>query len=455
MKKLYFILSFFVSILIFSQVPQGFTYQAIAFNSSGQPVANGNVSVRISILDNSATGTVLYTETHAKTTNSKGLVNLNIGQGSPTTGTFSAINWATNPKFIKVEMDPTGGTSYTNIGVNQLMSVPYANVSKTVYTDAGQGLTLVSPNGTRYILNVDDAGNLSLPTAGSSQNYPSQFYLYGTFNSYDASQALLINNISDFGKLGFKYFTAGTKIKFLSSANSNAQIFGIDGGNNLILNGNEYSISTNGFYKISLSRFTTSDLFNLKVVSTIPKVYYNSSTINPTYNSVLNTFTFLLSGVTSTNKLFNIDFDNSNYGDDLNDGTLDQLNSSNYIQLPNTTSVAKNYQVDLVLNFDGTGNYTIKDLGTTITVPTTSYLVGTFNSWDANTALQMTQLSSGIFKINYNFATGNQVKILTQKNWNVNYGGSNQILTYNGQNIIAPTATSLTVNYNNMTYTFN
>ncbi|AZA81354.1 hypothetical protein C1637_01920 [Chryseobacterium lactis] len=118
--------------VVFAQVPQGFTYQAIAFNPSGNPVANGNVSVKISILNNSVTGTNLYTETHSKTTNSKGLINLNIGQGTPVSGTFSGINWAINSKFIKVEIDPAGGTNYTSVGTNQLMSVPYAMTASKI-----------------------------------------------------------------------------------------------------------------------------------------------------------------------------------------------------------------------------------------------------------------------------------------------------------------------------------
>ena len=132
MKKLYFTLALIIYSLIYAQVPQGFSYQTIAFDASGAPINNGSVSLKISILDNSATGTVLYSETHAKTTNAKGLVNLNIGQGTPVSGTFSGIDWGTNPKFIKVELDPTGGTNYINVGVNQLMSVPYALVAGSI-----------------------------------------------------------------------------------------------------------------------------------------------------------------------------------------------------------------------------------------------------------------------------------------------------------------------------------
>ncbi len=132
MKKFYFIVTLFICTLIFAQVPQGFSYQTIAFNASGAPIANGTVALKISILENAATGTVVYSETHTKTTNAKGLVNLNIGQGTPVSGTFAGVNWGTNTKFVKVEMDPAGGTNYTNVGINQLMSVPYALVADKV-----------------------------------------------------------------------------------------------------------------------------------------------------------------------------------------------------------------------------------------------------------------------------------------------------------------------------------
>lgn len=132
MKKTITLLALFISILTFAQVPQGISYQAIALNSSGNPVVSSNVGIRLSVLDNSATGTVLYTETHTKTTNAQGLFNLVIGQGTPSTGTFSTINWGTNSKFLKVEMDATGGTNYVLVGTTQLLSVPYALVAGKV-----------------------------------------------------------------------------------------------------------------------------------------------------------------------------------------------------------------------------------------------------------------------------------------------------------------------------------
>ncbi len=61
-----------------------------------------------------------------KLTNAFGLVDLEIGKGTPVTGTFTGINWGDNDYFLKVEMDPNGGSSWQAMGTSQLLSVPYA-----------------------------------------------------------------------------------------------------------------------------------------------------------------------------------------------------------------------------------------------------------------------------------------------------------------------------------------
>ena len=137
MKKLLLLSALFISFLTFAQVPQGISYQAIALNGSGTPVVSSNVRVKLSILDTSATGTVLYSETQLKTTNPQGLFNLVIGQGTVVSGVFATINWATNSKFLKVEMDATGGTTYAPVGTTQLLSVPYAMHAGSVASIAG------------------------------------------------------------------------------------------------------------------------------------------------------------------------------------------------------------------------------------------------------------------------------------------------------------------------------
>jgi hypothetical protein len=109
-----------------AQIPQKINYQGIARNSSGAPLASTNIGLRLSIRNTTATGTITYQETQTATTNAYGLYNVAIGTGTVTVGTFLNINWGTGAKYLQVEVDPAGGTSYTDLGAHQLLSVPYA-----------------------------------------------------------------------------------------------------------------------------------------------------------------------------------------------------------------------------------------------------------------------------------------------------------------------------------------
>lgn len=144
MKKITLTLIFFLfTFLAFSQPPQAFSYQAIAYDGTGTLVTNP-ISLRISILEGSIAGTPVYTETFSGVpTTAQGVFSINIGGGTPTLGTFPAINWGSGSKFIKVEMDATSpgtGTTYFDVGANQLMSVPYALYSG----GAGNGVEMVT-----------------------------------------------------------------------------------------------------------------------------------------------------------------------------------------------------------------------------------------------------------------------------------------------------------------------
>ncbi len=115
-----------------AQSPEKMSYQAVVRNSSNQLVTNHAVGMRISILQGTANGTAVYTETQTPTSNANGLVTLEIGGGSIISGTFVSIDWSNGPYFLKTETDPTGGTNYSITGTSQLLSVPYALYAKTV-----------------------------------------------------------------------------------------------------------------------------------------------------------------------------------------------------------------------------------------------------------------------------------------------------------------------------------
>ena len=126
-KSLAIFVLVFLAVTLWAQSSQKISYQAVIRNSRNALVINSQVGIRISILQGSASGTVVYTEVQTPTTNGNGLLSVEIGSDID----FSTIAWENNIHFIKTEIDPTGGTNYTISGTSQLMSVPYALHAKT------------------------------------------------------------------------------------------------------------------------------------------------------------------------------------------------------------------------------------------------------------------------------------------------------------------------------------
>jgi len=114
-----------------AQIPEKMSYQAIIRSSSGELVTNKTIRMRISILQGSADGTVVFDEVQSPVTNAIGMVGVEIGGGIGTNGSLSGIDWANGPYFIKCETDPDGGSNYTITGISQLLSVPYTLHAKT------------------------------------------------------------------------------------------------------------------------------------------------------------------------------------------------------------------------------------------------------------------------------------------------------------------------------------
>lgn len=135
MKKILFSLCVLISThFAMAQTPQGFSYQAVARDNTGNPKANTSLVVKFSILNGTPQGSVLYAETHQAQSNAYGLFNLTIGQGQATSGTFfSAIDWS-GQKYLKVEID--GQLSSTT----PLLSVPYALYADKTNLKAGAGI---------------------------------------------------------------------------------------------------------------------------------------------------------------------------------------------------------------------------------------------------------------------------------------------------------------------------
>ncbi len=118
------------SLQILAQAPDMMSYQAVIRNAEHGLVANTQVSVQISILKGSPSGSTVFSESHHKTTNDNGLLSLEIGKGSKISGHISQIDWSDGPYYIRSETDPAGGSNYSISITSQLMSVPYALYAK-------------------------------------------------------------------------------------------------------------------------------------------------------------------------------------------------------------------------------------------------------------------------------------------------------------------------------------
>ena len=153
MKNLLLLLLIAFSSFIYGQAPDQINYQGVARNAVGNVLPNKKITIRLSIREGNGNGTILYSETRKITTNSFGLFNLAIGGpgADNSTGSISGIDWASDKKFIQVEIDPNGATSFINMGAAQLLSVPYALYAGTAGTGvlsgtAGGVLTGTYPN---------------------------------------------------------------------------------------------------------------------------------------------------------------------------------------------------------------------------------------------------------------------------------------------------------------------
>jgi uncharacterized protein (TIGR02145 family) len=179
MKKLFYLLT--ILAFGFTQAqPQKVNYQAVALTAGGQTVKNQAIKLRLSILDSSATGTVLYTETHRPTTDGAGQFSVFLGGGTVTVGAFSNILWNNGKdKFLKAEADVTGGTNYVLMGTSQIVSVPYALAAGSLK----EGATITGANGSQYTLTVGANGptwNLTNPnvnfSCGQAVTYAGESY---------------------------------------------------------------------------------------------------------------------------------------------------------------------------------------------------------------------------------------------------------------------------------------
>ena len=175
------IMVIFAFIQAFAQIPQSFKYQAVARDSTGSVIVNQSVSFKLSIIEDSITGTTVYNEVHNVFTSQFGVVSLEIGKGNVNSGVFADINWANGISFLQIELDETGGTDYVSMGTTQLISVPYALEAEEAAH--ARSLSLTGVNGREYEVRLDENENIVISLiwlCGDTLTDPCDDQKYGT-----------------------------------------------------------------------------------------------------------------------------------------------------------------------------------------------------------------------------------------------------------------------------------
>ncbi len=149
---------------VFAQAPQALNYQGVARNLSGTPMATVPIGLRLTVHDGTAGGAIVYRETQMPTTNSFGLYNISIGSGTVVSGSFAGINWGSGDKYLEVEIDPAGGTTYASAGTSRLLSVPYAIYANS----AANGISGGTVNTVPKFTGASTLGNSSIFDNGTA-----------------------------------------------------------------------------------------------------------------------------------------------------------------------------------------------------------------------------------------------------------------------------------------------
>jgi hypothetical protein len=140
----------FVSFLTNLNAQTGLNFQGVARTASNAVIASQDITLKLSILQGSATGLTEYIEVRKVTTNAQGLFTAVIGDSLTisTLGKFSDIDWKLSPKFLKIEIDPAAGNNFITMGTTQFQFVAYAKFANSVLAENISGIVPVARGGT-------------------------------------------------------------------------------------------------------------------------------------------------------------------------------------------------------------------------------------------------------------------------------------------------------------------
>jgi hypothetical protein len=146
----YLCILLFVSYINNANAQTGLNFQGVARTSNNVIIASQDISLKLSILQGSATGIPEYVEIRKVKTNAQGLFTAVIGDSETTItlGNFADIDWKLSPKFLKIEIDPFAGNNFISMGTTQFQYVAYAKFANSVNAENIAGIVPVARGGT-------------------------------------------------------------------------------------------------------------------------------------------------------------------------------------------------------------------------------------------------------------------------------------------------------------------
>jgi hypothetical protein len=202
----------------------GLNFQGVARTASNAVIASQDITLKLSILQGSATGLTEYIEVRKVTTNAQGLFTAVIGDSLTisTLGKFSDIDWKLSPKFLKIEIDQAAGNNFITMGTTQFQFVAYAKFANSVLAENISGIVPVARGGTGSNSLTTLKSNLALDkvnnTADSSKpiSKSTQSVLDQKLNILDSTKAY----VTPTQLARYNFSSGGTNIDTTNFSNS-------------------------------------------------------------------------------------------------------------------------------------------------------------------------------------------------------------------------------------------
>ncbi|WP_178988190.1 tail fiber domain-containing protein [Winogradskyella schleiferi] len=249
------IIALLFTITSFAQ--QGINYKAVIKDNQDNALANELIEeLQFTI----TTGiSAVYQETHSATTDDKGIIIVNIGEGTPTAGTFDTIDWSNGSHFLNVQINT--GNGLTDMGTSQFMAVPYALFAANVATKIDDLSDAKSDaNGSSLFIGIEAGSNddgtnndnvglgfgvLNANTTGYNNSAIGNMALNANITGYSNTangNSALLNNTT-----GFRNTAIGTDaLLYNTTGNSNTAI----GNATLLFNTTGNYNTANGSYAL-------------------------------------------------------------------------------------------------------------------------------------------------------------------------------------------------------------